>query len=36
MDKVPSDYITGKQLEELVGIPNLSIKAKRFLVDSKE
>ena len=31
MDKVPSDYITGKQLEELVGIPNLSVKAKELM-----
>ena len=35
MDKVPSDYITGKQLEELVGIPNLSIKAKELMYPPK-
>ena len=35
MDKVPSDYITGKQLEELVRIPNLSLKAKELMYPPK-
>jgi len=35
MDKVPSDYITGKQLEELVRIPNLSLKAKELMYTPK-
>ena len=34
--KVPEGYITGKQLEELTGIPNLSVKAKELMYAPKE
>jgi hypothetical protein len=33
---VPPGYITGKQLEELTGIPNLSVQAKELMYAPKE
>jgi hypothetical protein len=33
---VPPGYITGKELEELTGIPNLSVKAKELMYAPKE
>ena len=35
MDKVPTNYITGKELERITGIPNLAVKAKELMYKPK-
>ncbi len=35
MDKVPANYITGKELERITGIPNLAVKAKELMYKPK-
>ena len=35
MEKVPANYITGKELERITGIPNLAVKAKELMYKPK-